>query len=948
MADHTMIHPWELELLSVKPQSSASADPSSAGARDEAARSNQGRLAQELAKYAFGLDRSDGPAVRDLSLDAAKKIEGHSTGTIEELYESLLRLAVRLIKIYIQLNVTGPPLEDLCDVAILPGDRVGRPGSDVHVALSAALVVDGASTYPLASGIEFLLLAKSILKIDGAQSSLGTLRWWQVRADFLHQRLLTEQVDSLKVKISDGVEHCTSAWLQDPENWNASLRASLLVEIATIHTYYGEASKAQRALSNATQVRGFEYALTGHLGKRTQFQQEDLSQLVVIAKSQDITSDTNGTTAATSAPENIDLNDDTLLERISFVPNAARGRDEADRALQTLPAGLRTVEISKQPILDPLDSCILLAYAASVTNTSPNDGLTREETAPFATRVLEGGSSNWSVFTQALLLRSRIESYRARTVERGVLQLQALVDQIIADTAAPSIPGVTITDEAADEKVATFLPRAKRSESAPVEERLEYIFQLGASSRWELEKELAEKWIELGALRTALEIFERLQMWAEVALCYASTGDDQKARRLVRRQLFHHSDETASEFPPGPVTNPDQLIVPALVDAPRLWCILGDIEEKPEYYEQAWKVSQRTYSRAQRSLGRRYYAAKDFAKAKEAYTLALRSSPLRKETWFAVGCAHLETSDWEEAADAFTRCIQLDDTDAEAYSNLATALIRQEAKCADAITQDGKVGTIRLDISDGTEDEEQSPPSSETQSRNRRAALIALSRAATLKRDDWRIWENVMTIAALTRPINYQEIFNAMTRLIDLRSGVLGEKAIDIDMLEKLVRYAMIEDQEAQSDGKGSAAGSVEDTAGLPRLLGLLIEQKIVPLITTSARLWRVVVTWETHNRRFSAALDAQEKAWRSVSSDPGWETGTEGQWDEVVDSTGELVDLYQSIAEMTDGDALSTKQARLKGKSAIRGILGRAKGSWEDSGGWLRLSEKLEELKGP
>ncbi len=43
-------------------------------------------------------------------------------------------------------------------------------------------------------------------------------------------------------------------------------------------------------------------------------------------------------------------------------------------------------------------------------------------------RVL-ANPNNWLVHTMALLLKSRLESDKGRTVERAALQLQALVDQ---------------------------------------------------------------------------------------------------------------------------------------------------------------------------------------------------------------------------------------------------------------------------------------------------------------------------------------------------------------------------------------------------------------------------------------------------------------------------------------------------------------------------------------
>jgi hypothetical protein len=77
------------------------------------------------------------------------------------------------------------------------------------------------------------------------------------------------------------------------------------------------------------------------MGKRTKFQTFDVAQLVVVAESAD--SDEPNENKAT--PETLALNDDTLLESISF----------------TKEEGKETIE-SKQGKLKTIDQCTLLAF----------------------------------------------------------------------------------------------------------------------------------------------------------------------------------------------------------------------------------------------------------------------------------------------------------------------------------------------------------------------------------------------------------------------------------------------------------------------------------------------------------------------------------------------------------------------------------------------------------
>jgi len=622
-------------------------------------------------------------------------------------------------------------------------------------------------------------------------------------------------------------------------------------------------------------------------------------------------------TIGASRPKNLDLNDDTLLESISFTEAPSSSTDIKDES--ALPLSLTSLDPANQPLLDPLDSIILLSLASSITNTFPSDGLTREETIPYATRVLEGGSSNWQVYTQALLVRSRIEGYRSRTIERGLLQLQALVDQVVADTTNEGNTSAGTT---------TFLPKPKETESAPVSERLRYIFQLCSPSRWELEAELAARWVSMGGLRSALEIYERLEMWAEAALCWAATEREDKAKKIIRRQLFHAttgSDEAADpeeEKWEGPARDP------APVDAPRLYCILGDINQDTAMYETAWTVSNNRYARAQRSLGRYYFTLKDYERAISAYSASLKINALSHSSWFALGCAHLELSQFKPAVEAFSRCVQLDDTDAEAWSNLAAALLH--LRPAQPPTADESDHPLTAHASNPQQ--------------LRLDALRAFRRAAAIKHDSYRIWSNLLTVAATTIPPAYNDIIRAQTRICELRGATDGEKCVDEEILDALVRHIAVSATELYDPAK----------PGLARMVVELVDKYVVPLITASARLWRVVARLALFRQQPSSALAAHEKAWRCVTGQPGWETGSETQWEGVVDATVELADAYESLGSMerTEGLAggsgeLVAKDWGFKARSAVRGIMGRGKESWEGTEGWDRLVVALEGLKG-
>ena len=55
-----------------------------------------------------------------------------------------------------------------------------------------------------------------------------------------------------------------------------------------------------------------------------------------------------------------------------------------------------------------------------------------------------------------------------------------------------------------------------------------------------LQKDLASAMFGLGAVGGALEIYQRLEMWEEVAVCYQAAGRRGKAEEVIREQLKVH------------------------------------------------------------------------------------------------------------------------------------------------------------------------------------------------------------------------------------------------------------------------------------------------------------------------------------------------------------------------------------------------------------------------
>lgn len=383
-----------------------------------------------------------------------------------------LAVGLAALNAFLQVNVTGPVLPESAALSTLftkiwasqQSDDAKKSHAHLHKACLSYLEVDGVSPYAYIPHLELFALAKYIITQELCQvandvveipseekPTKSSVAWTQLRVNIWHYKLLTQptlghgsnfarssqwsDVPTLASQILDGIDNVRSkilgeeVWASGDDGWSRDDKVQFLVEAANNYILLGRDDKAKEAIKEASQTSGLEYALSGALGKRTKFQENSISQLVVLAKSG---SEQRVDDAEEEAkPDALQLNDDTLHEEIQFT-RETNGNDKK----ASLPAALADLSPDDQPQLSPLDQIILLTEATLKDAFSPIDTLTSAEVLPYAVRVIGDKSTNWQIYTQALLVRSRIEVHRSRTVERGVLQLQAVADQVLTDTTA--------------------------------------------------------------------------------------------------------------------------------------------------------------------------------------------------------------------------------------------------------------------------------------------------------------------------------------------------------------------------------------------------------------------------------------------------------------------------------------------------------------------------------
>jgi tetratricopeptide (TPR) repeat protein len=103
---------------------------------------------------------------------------------------------------------------------------------------------------------------------------------------------------------------------------------------------------------------------------------------------------------------------------------------------------------------------------------------------------------------------------------------------------------------------------------------------------WDLKKIYAEAFMNFGAVMTAFEIFKEIEMEEECIQCLYIAGKTQRAQEFADEALKKKQE-------------------------PGIYCILGEINNKVEFFFKALEVSNDKYTRAYRCLGKFYYVQKE-------------------------------------------------------------------------------------------------------------------------------------------------------------------------------------------------------------------------------------------------------------------------------------------------------------------------------------------------
>jgi tetratricopeptide (TPR) repeat protein len=543
----------------------------------------------------------------------------------------VLKAGVACLHLFIQANVTGPPVASLAFLAPYSSSILDH----LRDVCNALLTVNGEQFYQHSKFPVLLVLARIFLISARCHlTACLSVDWWALRCVAWHQRGLETQTDNLKALSDVLIPSVLKRFAQSPASTNGdvALQVRCLLECGQMQRFYWKPRVLQANITQSKTLLGLSTAFSGILGKRTRYQVDDKTQLVLLVSrvggsdNSESTVQVNITEASPSRPQEVNQEakgPDASASGTSMLrPPVSANTDDLylDRVSFSAPGSTDGVALSG------LELAVLLAEMDFLKASSPASELSRTELGVYVDRVLctDPQQQSYVVAAYALLHRARLQMKDSHYQLRSLSQLEDIIKHMQL-----SCPPEELSEVCASRRVD--------------------VHTVPFPYTWQVTKWLADELFELKMTRHALDLYRSIHEYEKIIQCLISNKRLTDAEELIRAELKSQPNN------------------------PALWCHLGEVTNDVSHYATAWEISGRRHGAAQRALGTDKRIRGRHEEAIGHYRLALEVNSAMPDQWFALGFCALEIKDYDTAVQAFGSAVGLQPDYSEAWNNIAAA-----------------------------------------------------------------------------------------------------------------------------------------------------------------------------------------------------------------------------------------------------------------------------------
>lgn len=759
-------------------------------------------------------------------------------------------VAVAALLAFVQCNITGP-LEKLPAIPTLAFTTINNEGNTSESLVKweswaqYEIMSVGSELLGKFSNLQYLVFAKKILsrtkdlllELDESTSStigLRSISWWLLRLSLIQQRLLVDLSSSLFDLLQ--------------VNKNASLCHFGTVE--NVRDYWGPMLSEQDGLNLVSAVH-LEAGLVDLTYGRVDSAGNHFEAAQSVSRLDFSVTGAMGFRTIHQVEPKAQLflvTGNGYGDSVDYLGSGGsvlRHPPETHEASDVLMAPKISEDASSSECdnhhmaaiqLKPVQQAVILAKCLALEKGGRSDEYQLYKMGPYIEAIDAQKVSYFILHYFCNILRVRWESTRSRTKQRAILMMDKLVETINE----PS-PGASA--------------------------RMYCCFALGIPTFPAVRKEYADLLVSCGLIGEALKVYEDLELWDNLIYCYRVLEKKSAAVDLIKVELTKRPQDS------------------------RLWCSLADVTSDDTYYEKALEISGNNSARALRSLARSAYNKADYEKSKALWESAMRLNSLYQDGWFALGAAALKARDVDMALDGFTRAVQLDPENGEAWNNIA---------CLHMVKKRNK------------------------------ESFVAFKEALKLKRNSWQMWENFSHVAADVG--SYSQAMDAVCKVMDMTKN----KRIDVDLLERLM--GEVERLSSTISSKIPAATGDDDCSSYDQMSNLNINngstneesfsrnRESVMLIELlgkvlrqaihgggSADIWGLYARWHKLKGDLTMCSEALLKQVRAYQGSDLWRD-TE-RFRKFAHASLELCKVYQELSSRTGGRReLFAAEMHLKG----------------------------------